>query len=422
MINSRNADQVARIHSAPGRDILVLGAGVVGMATAYALARRGLSVALADADEGPGRGTSFANGAQLSYAYTDALAQPALIAKLPAMLLGLDPAFRVRLSLDPDFLRWGLAFLRHCTASSFERHTMSALALGLESRAAMADLLARHPLDFGHAVSGKLHLIRDSAALPRARQVAAMKAGAGIEQHILDADEARRIEPALADAGDLAGAVWTPADEVGDPYRFCEQLLPVLTGHHGIEAHFGFRAAALQRENGMIAVSDGAGRRITARRIIVCLGADAPSFLAPIGIRVLVRAMKGYSFTAPSTPHAPRVSITDTARKIVFCNLAGQMRVAGLAELNNRDSRVDDRRLRDLIDSARAALPLAADYDRAGHGWAGLRPMTPHSVPIIAEAADGIFLNVGHGMLGWTFAMGAAERTARLVERVRADA
>ncbi|WP_052071643.1 FAD-dependent oxidoreductase [Sphingopyxis sp. MWB1] len=399
-------------------DILVLGAGVIGVTTAYALARRGLSVALVDRAEEAGRGTSFANGGQLSYAYTDALAQPGLIAKMPGMILGLDPAFRIRPSLDPDFLRWGLAFLRNCTNARFAHNTRAALALALESQAAMADLLARHSLDFAHESSGKLHLLRDAGGIERAEQVAALKRAAGIDQHILTGAEAMEIEPALADAGPVAAAIWTPSDAVGDPYAFCRQLCRLATEHHGVQPHFGFDLTALERSaEGVVAV-DRAGRQIAARRAVVCLGAEAARFLAPMGIRMPVAAMKGYSFTAPALPHSPRVSITDTGRKIVFCRLGDQMRIAGLAELNNWCTDIEAARMNALVDGARAAMPEAADYERLHSPWAGLRPMTPNSLPIIKAEDAALFLNIGHGMLGWTFAMGAAERLAALVEEV----
>lgn len=426
MEHSRSAKGEMRAHSAeashpsagfgPDADVLVLGAGVVGMTTAYALARRGYSVIVADRADGPAQGSSFANGAQLSYAFTDALGQPGLIAKMPAMIAGRDPAFRVKLSLDPDFLRWGLSFLRNCTEARFAANTRTALKLGLESQAAMMALRQRHPFDFGHATPGKMHIFRNRAGLDQARRVATIKQAFGVEQHVLSPFEALAIEPALAETGAFTGALWTPGEEAGDPLRFCQGLLGVLQGEYGVRPAFGFDIATLTRRGERIIARSHAGGEITARRAIVCLGAEAPEFLAPLGLRVPIRPMKGYSFTAPAGANAPQVSITDTARKIVFCRLGNAMRVAGLAELDRRDRNIDPARLQGLIDGARASLPHAADYDAAGSGWAGLRPMTPTSRPIIRQARAGIFLNIGHGMLGWTFACGAAERVAALVE------
>ncbi|MXP24731.1 FAD-dependent oxidoreductase [Altererythrobacter indicus] len=399
-------------------DVAVLGAGVVGMCTAYALARRGLSVVLIDRDEGPGRGTSFANGAQLSYAYVDALAQPALWRKIPAMLAGLDPAFRISLQPDMEFLRWNLAFLRNCTANRFREATRAALQLGLESQIAMAQLRAHHAFDFGHATPGKLHIYRDTAALARAEEVSLLKQEAGFEQHVVSSAEARNIEPALSGAEDFAGALWTPAEEVGDPHRFCEGLLAAMRCEYRVAAHFNWTLGSFAETDDGITVTEkegGTGRELRARQAVICLGPEAGPFLSGLGIRVPIQPMKGYSFTAPATAGAPRVSLTDTARKIVFCRLGESLRVAGLAELGQWDRWVNPDRLHALIHGARAFLPEAARFDQAGEGWAGLRPMTPDSQPIVRRASRRIILNIGHGMLGWTFAAGTGERVAGLL-------
>jgi D-amino-acid dehydrogenase len=397
-------------------DVLVLGAGAVGVATAHALARRGLRVAIADRAEVPGRGCSFANGAQLSYAYTDALAAPALRAKLPRLALGLDPAFRIRLKPDPDLIRWGLSFLRNCSASRFERATIEGLKLGLESRLALHRLLERHELAFGHRVAGKLHLQYSAEAMAAAEASVAFKRAQGIDQHLVDAAEARRIEPALAGARNLAGAIWSPDEEVGDPFRFANALLHRLVGDYAVEAHFGFDATRVDRRGGGVVVYASDGGALAANRLVVALGPSAPAFLRPLGVRLPIVPMKGYSFTAPPGAAAPSVSITDGARKIVFCALEGRIRVAGLAELGQSELAVDPSRLAHLVASARDSLPEAADYEAVAGGWAGLRPMTPSSLPIVGEVSDRIFVNVGHGMLGWTFAMGTAERLAALLD------
>ncbi|HEY8605308.1 FAD-dependent oxidoreductase [Tsuneonella suprasediminis] len=398
-------------------DVLVLGAGIVGITTAYALARRGFSVTIADREAGPAQGASFANGAQLSYAYTDALAQPSLLRKMPFLFAGLDPAFRVRLSLDPDFFRWGLAFLQNCTQAQFDSNTLATLRLGLESQAAMADLRERHPFDFAHTVPGKMHIFRDEGSLNHSRTVAALKRSAGVKQEILTSAQAVAIEPALHDAGPIAGALWTPSDEIGDPYGFCKGLLAVLVDRYGVKTAFRFSAAQITQKRDAVIVVDEEGNELSASNVVVCFGAQTPRLLAPLGIRPPIVAMKGYSFTALPGKYAPTVSITDAARKIVYCRLGNSMRVAGLAELNNNDPAPDPARLRHLIDQAKAAMPYAVDYETIGSGWAGLRPMTPNSQPVISQAKQRIFLNVGHGMLGWTLAAGSAERVSALVEQ-----
>lgn len=398
-------------------DTIVLGAGVVGMATAYALARRGLKVAIVDAAEGPARGASYANGAQLSYAYTDALGSPAMLKKLPMLALGRDPSFRIQATLDPGFLEWGLRFLRNCTDARFSRNTRAGLALGLESRLAMHALTERHPFDFGHSVPGKMHLFYDRSAFAAACEVMELKRSHGAVQAALAAPEATAIEPALATVPGLAGVIYSPEDEVGDPFRFASGLLDILIRDYGVEARFGFPVDSLELGQGTVRIANSVGETITARRLAVCLGVGAPHFLRKVGLRVPVWPMKGYSFTAGPGRAAPRVSITDTARKVVFCPLAGRIRVAGLAELGVWDPAPSRKPLRALVRLARTSLPDAAAYQALDTEWAGLRPMSPSSLPIISQPRPELLLNIGHGMLGWTFAMGSGERAASLIHQ-----
>lgn len=396
-------------------DVAVIGAGVVGISTAYALARRGRRVLLLDRAPGPALETSYANGAQLSYAYTDAMAGPALWKQLPGMLAGRDRAFRTRVSADPDFWRWGLTFLRNASHARLQENTLATLTLALESRAAMAELLARHPIDFDHRVAGKLHVYYNAASLPAARAMIERKRPFGVQQRLVDADEAIAIEPALAGARGIAGVVHSPEEEVGDPWRFATGLLDVLRTHHHVDARFGVDLQYLRRDGAMWQLHAHNGDDIRVPQVVVCAGIASKSLLRPLGLRVPLMAVKGYSFTAPCGADAPSASITDTARKLVFCRLGDRIRVAGLADLNHWDAAPDRARVGDLVAMARESLPHAADYDAIENDWAGLRPMTPWSSPIIRRAGEGLVLNIGHGMLGWTLAMGSGERAAALV-------
>jgi D-amino-acid dehydrogenase len=396
-------------------DVIVAGAGVVGVATAYAMARRGLSVALVDRNSGPALGASYANGAQLSYAYSDALGGPALIRKLPSLALGADPLFRLKGAFDLDLVDWGLRFLAASTTSGQQTSTLATLELALESQRAMHALLAAHPLSFGHAVAGKMHLYFDTGSLVATRETVAMKRRHGAVQEVLTAAEAIAIEPALTGAKGLAGVVYSPQDEVGDPHRFSVQLLQVLKRDYGVRTVFNMDARNAEFRADAVTLAGSDGVRVTGRTLVVALGIDAKGFLARQGVRVPLLPMKGYSFTAPPGAASPRVSITDTVRKLVFCELDGRIRVAGVAELGAYDPHVEPERLAALVATARESLPEAADYSATGQGWAGLRPMTPSSAPIIARPRDRLIVNIGHGMLGWTLAMGSAERAASLL-------
>ncbi len=393
-----------------GHDLIIIGAGVVGLASAYAAARRGRSVLLVDRNAGPALGTSFANGAQLSYAYTDAMAGPATWGQLPEMVFGRNGPFRTRWSADPGFVRWGLAFLRQASTGGLHRNTLATLELALESRQAMQALLQQHPIDFDHVVSGKLHLYPSAEGMQGAASMIALKRTSGVQQRLVDAAEAIAIEPALAGAPWLAGAVYSPDEEAGDPYRFSQGLLAVLQSQYGVQADFDFHTQSLQRRNGHWQLQAGDGRRVQAPQVLVCAGIDSAALLRPLRIRMPLMAIKGYSFTAPCGANAPQVSLTDTKRKLVFCRLGNSIRVAGLADLNDWNPAPEPARLAQLVAMARASLPEAADYDHIQSSWAGLRPVTPFSSPIIRTLGEGLGCNIGHGMLGWTLAMGSGER------------
>ncbi len=222
------------------------------------------------------------------------------------------------------------------------------------------------------------------------------------------------LEPALEDSRDLEGVVFSPEDEVGDPYLFCNALTAILVRDYGVRTLFGVRAADLRFEAGGVTLLGTQNEYVQGRTLVVAAGIGAPAFLRRLGVRAPVQPLKGYSFTAPPGAHAPAISLTDTARKLVFCNLLGRMRVAGVAELGAWDTAVRPQRLARLVAAARASLPLAADYAALDSSWAGLRPMSPTSVAIISRPRARVILNIGHGMLGWTLAMGAGERAAAL--------
>lgn len=394
-------------------DVLVLGAGVVGVATAEELMRRGLSVTLVDRAAGPGEGASFANGAQLSYSYTDALSSPGLLKRLPGILAATDPAFRVARRFDPDYLRWCLAFFAQGRAGRFAVNSLAGLSLALRSRLLMEELLARTPIDIAHAIAGKLLLHEDAASFRAASAIADAKRKGGVKVRALLADGVVAVEPALAAIEHrLAGGIFAPGDAVGDPHLFCTRLVDVLQ-KQGLQTRFGVAAKGIDPVP-QPAVRLETGERLAARHLVVAAGPQAADLLRPLGWRVPIMPVRGHSLTLPPGPSAPAISITDVSRKLVFCRLGSKIRIAGLADVGFASNAVDRKRLECLREAARDSLPLAADYADPGKSWAGLRPVTPDSLPIV-ERRGAVTLNVGHGGLGWTYALATAERTAVLV-------
>src|SRR5690606_10756035 len=325
-------------HAIP--DVTVVGAGVVGVATAWAAARRGLSVELVDRADGPALGASYANGAQLSYAYTDAMASPSLWKQIPGLLAGSDPAFRLLLTGRQEIWRWGLSLLANAGSARSRRNTLRILGLAQESRKAMRALLERHPIDFQHQVAGKLHLYFNEASLAAGAKMVEIKRPHGVRQAMLDPDAAREVEPALAQVEGLRGAVYSPEEAVGDPWLFSVGLLDAMRANYTVNARFGVDLGSIRRSGNRWLLSSRDGDAIQARTVIVCAGIDSAALLRPLGIRLPLMAIKGYSFTAPCGPAAPAVSLTDTARKIVFCRLGDRLRVAGMADINDWDPAV----------------------------------------------------------------------------------
>ena len=249
-----------------------------------------------------------------------------------------------------------------------------------------------------------------------ARSIVAAKVGAGLDQSILSVDEVHEVEPALAHRPDeIAGALYAPGDETGDCHAFSKGLMDHLIRAFDVEFHGGADVRSISRHGHDSLVQTAEGDCLRSDLLVVANGHAANELLSPHGQHLPIQPMKGYSFTAPLGNAAPLVSVTDNKRRLVFTHCGDRMLVAGIAELGRVDRTVDPERLAAMVASAREALPEAAIYSEADSGWAGLRPMTPNSQPIIGMIEPGIAVNVGHGMLGWTLAMGSAERLSEAV-------
>lgn len=400
------------------RDIVVLGAGVVGMTSAYALARKGFAVTVIDAASAPAEGgASCGNGAQLCYSYTDAMASPAMVASLPKYLLGRDPAFRLTLAPSPGFISWGLKFLANATRGGFERNTIELLKLAMESRDQFAELSGK--VEFNHRTAGKLNIYSNHTSLKNAENLSRLKNHHGSEQVILTREQAIERDPALADFGhSFVGALWSPRDESGDARLFCQSLQALLEKDYGVQFMFRTKVLSFKTRAGKIdAIVTDAGE-VPCSRAVAALGAWTAPVLRSVGIRLPIWPVQGYSMTIPASGYAPTVSITDTARKTVFCRIGDQLRIAGLADILPNAGAFRSDRFKTLLETARGIFPRAGDYDAENSAWTGLRPMTPDSQPIVgASKIEGLYLNCGHGALGWTLSMATA---SRLAERVGA--
>jgi D-amino-acid dehydrogenase len=399
--------------------VAIVGAGVVGMTTAWRLAKDGHEVTVVERHDGPGEETSFANGGQLSYSYVAPLAGPGVLSKVPGWLLDRDSPMRFRPSADPAQWRWLMAFMRACNASTSEATTRKLLRLAFYSRDLMQDFVERPDAreeggGFDFARRGKLVVHRDAAAYAAACRLLDYQASLGCEQQALDRDATVALEPALAGIRhDIAGAIYTPSEEVGDCHRFCVSLAHLLQGNRAVSLRFGTRVTELVRSGGRVTGVRTDRGEIAADLVIVSGGIGSVPLLRPTGVRPMLWPLKGYSITVPIVDGAtaPHISVTDFANKIVYARIGNTLRVAGMADIVRGGAVVDRQRAQTLVTQTRAVfgnVMNGADLD-ALQPWAGLRPATPTGLPMIGESrVPGLWLNLGHGALGFTLAMGSA--------------
>jgi D-amino-acid dehydrogenase len=398
--------------------VAVLGAGVVGVTTAHFLSEAGHKVTVIDRDDDVAAACSYANGAQLSYSYVDAMASPAFLLRMPALLAGFDRAILVRPPVTTDFLRWGLEFVRECSRGSAAANTLANLQLAARSKILLDELRKKLEGDFSFREAGKLVLLRKPRDLETARRVSELKAELGCPANVVSMAEATDIEPAVGHmTGNYAGAVYSAGDEVGDAHAFAKVLAEQLRSKHGCRFEMGMEVDGLIVENNELKGIATAHGLIDADAVVVCLGTWSPAVLAPLGINIPVCPARGYSITLQPGEHTASVSVTDFGRRFVISYINNRVRIAGFADFVGYRTDRDEQRIRQLLDTARVTAPFAADYASSpNHGWGGFRPLTPNGHPITeATAINGVYLNTGHGSLGWTLACGAAERVVELV-------
>ncbi len=400
--------------------VCVLGAGVVGLATAWALSEAGCEVIVADAATTVGQGASAGNGAQLSYNFVAPFASPDTLRHLPALLFDKAAPVRIKPQFNLDFLRWNLAFLLACTSRKERETTVAQLALAALSRAELDIVEKTADLNFCRRVAGKLVVYRDSDSFAAARRQAEAQRGLGAEQMVLDGPECLRREPGLRIApGLLRGGVYTPSEELGDSAAFCDGIAARLAQRNSVSFMMGGRVAPVLRDGNLVAVRAN-GTEIEADHFVLCLGSGSARFARACGFRLPIQPMKGYSFTFRPRDRSGelRHSVTDADRKIVFAPLDrpdGQViRAAGIADLVGEDHRIHPNRLEAVRRGTADALDVDLDSDPTG--WTGLRPATPDSRPIVgASPVPGLLLNTGHGALGWTLACGSARLAVQLL-------
>jgi D-amino-acid dehydrogenase len=395
--------------------VCVIGAGIVGCSTAYQLARMGYEVHLVDDAAGAGLMTSYANGAQLSYSYVEPLASPNTLRSLPGMLVSPDSPLRFKLKADWRQWAWGLQFLKACTRAQVEGGTRQLLELSQLSRDTLVEWMGHESWSFDYKVNGKLVLCPSSASLQAQERQIRFQRLLGCRQDVLSVRECVEKEPALASySGDFSGGVWTADERVGDPYQLCQALVKsaqrmgsTVSFNTGVDGFItrGQRVTGVRTRKG----------ELMADAFVLASGAKAAAHASALGIYLPICPIKGYSITVPikEASRAPLVSVTDLSRKTVFAPLGQNLRVAAMAEMGASDLSIPEERIKQMAASVEAVFPGVCDLTNT-RPWAGLRPATPTSIPIVGRRKfENLYLNTGHGALGLTLAAGSAVALSR---------
>ncbi|KAA5606484.1 D-amino acid dehydrogenase [Roseospira marina] len=403
-------------------NVLVLGAGVIGATTACLLARDGHRVTVVDRQPGPGLETSFANGGQIAASHSEPWAGPQIPGLLLRWLARDDAPLQFRwLRADPALWSWGLRFLLNCSAGARARNVDRAVRLALYSRDRLRVIRETMAPDYDARTEGIIHIHRDPKGFERARAIADLMTAAGLERRPISIEEAVALEPALAHAApSLSGAFFSPGDENGDAHKFTVAMAEAAarhgaTFHYGVEVHGLYRALRVRRTVGGATTSLGP---MPADAVVLALGSFSPQVARSIDMNLPIYPAKGYSITLDTqgATGVPSVSVTDDEVRMVYSRLGDRLRCAGTAAFEGWNTTLNPARVALTLRNARALFPEGGNYD-APDPWCGLRPATPDSVPLLGPSPrlDNLFLNTGHGTMGWAMAAGSAQVTADLI-------
>lgn len=404
--------------------IAVLGAGVVGVTSAWYLRAAGHEVTVIERHAGPAQDASRANGGQISVSHALPWANPQAPLDVLRWLGREDAPLLFRPRADAAQWAWGLSFLAECLPGRAWRNTRDILALAHYSRDALRALRGELYLEYAQETRGILHFYTDASPWRRARDMARRLADIGHERELKTPDEMVALEPALAAVHSrLVGGEYAPDDESGDAWRFTE-LLAEQCAARGVTFYYDTTVRDLEFRDGRVAAVRLAGEGdalLDCEACVVALGAYTPLLLDPLGVRTGIYPVKGYSVSIAvgDSDDAPHMSLTDDEYKLVYSRLGDTLRVAGTAELAGYDHSINARRCDALLARTAALFPGvlsdAGDFSRATR-WAGLRPATPSNLPRIGGTRyPNLFLNTGHGTLGWTLACGSARLLADIV-------
>lgn len=406
--------------------IIVIGAGITGITTAYSLAKRGHKVQVLEAEPYAAMKTSYANGGQLSVSNSEVWNTWTNIAKAAKWILDENAPLLVNPKPSWPKIKWMTKFLLNTALNKYESNTVKTIELGLRARELYYAIAEQEGIDFDLRKQGILHFYKDEKLYQSALKACDLYQKHNVNRYSITRKEMLDIEPALANAKDIVGATYTPDDATGDIHKFCIELSHVLQYRYGVEFLYDTRVTAIENLLDIMAVQaehDGLSATYTADYVVICGGVASPELAKLVFDNVPVYPVKGYSITISlldkkEQEAAPYVSLLDDEAKIVTSRLGNRLRVAGTAELADYNLDIRKDRIDPLVNWVRSNFPNVSTEHVVP--WAGLRPMTPDMLPIVRSSnKQKVWFNTGHGHLGWTLSSATAELLADQIEAYR---
>ena len=403
--------------------VLVLGGGVIGVSTAWYLAQAGHEVELVDRQSGPALETSFANAGEVSPGYSAPWAGPGVPVKAIKWMLMQHSPLVIWPLLDPAMWRWGAMMLANCTEKAYALNKSRMVPIAEYSRDCLKALRAETGIRYDDRAQGTLQLFRTQKQLDSIGGDVEVLKQYGVPFEVLDRDGFCAVEPALKlTQHKFVGALRLPGDETGDCFKFTTRLAE-MAAERDVKFRWNTRIEALQVGGGAITGVHTEAGLLKADKVVLALGSHSPQLLAPVGIRIPVYPVKGYSITVPITDaqYAPESTIMDETHKVAVTRLGDRIRVGGTAELAGYSLNLREPRRGTLNHVVTDLFPKGGDVSQATF-WCGLRPMTPDGTPIVGPTpVQNLLLATGHGTLGWTMACGTGRVIADLVSGKQPD-
>lgn len=394
--------------------VAVIGGGVIGVCTAYFLAAAGHEVVVVERYGNVAQETSFGNAGVIAPGYVTPSAAPGMPRKILSYLFKSESPVLLKSAMDRELWRWGRMWLKECEPERYRINRTRMQRVTTYSRDLLQKLREHYALDY-EQTAGVLQLFRTQRDLDLAQPAIDLLKENGLAHRMVDPDEARRIEPALSTSTALAAALHLPQDESGNCPLFTRQLRQIAESM-GVAFHFNSAVSAISSEGGRVSMHIGE-RTFSADAVVIAAGIDSVQLLEPLGIRIPLYPVKGYSATAviKDFEQAPVSALIDGSYDVVINRMGSRVRVAGIADLDSRGSDLREGALRTLVKVGDDWFPNAANYHTASY-WSGLRPTLPDDTPLLgATAVDNVFINIGHGSAGWAMAAGSGKILSDLV-------